>query len=245
VALQLDGPEGVPAGVDLPRARGGVPWSARDVLAGSLLAAALFLILTAASLAPAAVLPLSEDDAAALELAGDLLVPALAMVAPVAAVVWWRGGTAADLGLRTFPWRRSWLVLVVLVLDCVLTVAYFVVAEAAGVLSVAAVEPLEGGLDPGMAGFLDGVAGVTLAPVSEELFFRGFMFAGLVQRLGTGRAALASALLFSVVHLDWSVLLPFTVGAVLLAYVYRWSGSLWFPILAHAGYNGVVSLALL
>ncbi|HEY8491415.1 MAG TPA: CPBP family intramembrane glutamic endopeptidase [Dehalococcoidia bacterium] len=241
MALGQDGGDGA-AVPEAPRLREGVPWGARDVLLGTLLAAVLFLLLTLLSLAPAAVLPLSEGEAAAVELAGDLLAPALAMVAAAAVVVRWRGGTAAHLGLRTFPWRRGWLIPAVLALDCVLTAAYFVLAGAAGLLAVPAAEP---GPDPALAGVLDGAAGIILAPVAEELFFRGFMFAGLVPRLGIGGAALASALLFSAVHLDGGVLLPFTAGAVLLAYAYRWSGSLWFPILAHAGYNGVVTLALL
>lgn len=210
MALGQDGGDGA-AVPEARRLREGVPWGARDVLLGTLLAAVLFLLLTLLSLAPAAV------------------------------VVRWRGGTAAHLGLRTFPWRRGWLIPAVLALDCVLTAAYFVLAGAAGLLAVPAAEP---GPDPALAGVLDGAAGIILAPVAEELFFRGFMFAGLVPRLGIGGAALASALLFSAVHLDGGVLLPFTAGAVLLAYAYRWSGSLWFPILAHAGYNGVVTLAL-
>lgn len=234
-----------PAVPDAGRVWVGVPWGARDVLLGTLLAAVLFLLLTLLSWAPAAALPLSEGEAAAVALAGDLLAPALAMAAAAAAVVRWRGGTAAHLGLRAFPWRRCWLIPAVLAADCALTAVYFVLAGAAGLLSAAAAGPGEPGPDPALAGVLDGAAGITLAPLAEELFFRGFMFAGLVGRLGTAGAALASALLFSAVHLDGSVLLPFTAGAVLLAYAYRWSGSLWFPILAHAGYNGVVSLALL
>lgn len=80
---------------------------------------------------------------------------------------------------------------------------------------------------------------VVAAPVAEEIFFRGFLFAGLRRRLGFWAGASISAVLFGLSHAaDGAVLVPllfvFGVGA---AYLYERRGSLVAPIAAHAMFN--------
>ena len=77
-------------------------------------------------------------------------------------------------------------------------------------------------------------------PITEEIFFRGFIFTGLVSRLGIWGAMGASALIFSSFHLDpenLGVLVPIFVTGLLLAGLYWLTGSLWPSIVAHAGQN--------
>ena len=76
-------------------------------------------------------------------------------------------------------------------------------------------------------------------PLTEEIFFRGFVFAGLVPRLGVGRAMVGSALIFSVFHIDPRVMLPIFFTGLLLALLYHRTGSLWPCIAAHAGQNAL------
>jgi membrane protease YdiL (CAAX protease family) len=84
-----------------------------------------------------------------------------------------------------------------------------------------------------------------LAPVCEELFFRGVIF-------GSARAAglrnvgvLVSALLFATVHLS-PLLFPFyaTFGVV-MCWLYARTGTLAAPIAAHMTMNGVACAVLL
>ena len=77
-------------------------------------------------------------------------------------------------------------------------------------------------------------------PLTEELFFRGFIFAGLIPRLGVGWAMVASAAIFSVFHLSLGVLLPIFITGLALAWLYWRTGSLWPSIAAHAGQNALV-----
>jgi uncharacterized protein len=107
-----------------------------------------------------------------------------------------------------------------------------------------------------IAGFLDGadpsdfllilLIGAVLAPLGEEMFFRGILFAWAARRAGAVPAALATALLFALGHLPAGTLhAAGTFGAgLVLAALYRTSGSLWPAILAHALNNGL-SLTLL
>lgn len=99
-------------------------------------------------------------------------------------------------------------------------------------------------LFPGPAALLTYEALAGWTAFTEELFFRGFVFAGLIPRWGIKRAAVFSALIFSLFHLYPGVLLPIFFTGLLLAGLYRLTGSLWPPILAHAGQNAVALAAI-
>lgn len=81
-----------------------------------------------------------------------------------------------------------------------------------------------------------------LAPVLEELFFRGYLLHGL-KRFGAARAAAVSALCFALVHLGgkgglgYGALLLHAPLGLLLGVLTMKTGSLIAPMLVHAGYN--------
>jgi membrane protease YdiL (CAAX protease family) len=77
-------------------------------------------------------------------------------------------------------------------------------------------------------------------PLTEEILFRGFIFAGLVPRLGVGWAMVASAAIFSVFHFSLGVTVPIFITGMALAWLYWRTGSLWPSIFAHAGQNALV-----
>ena len=82
------------------------------------------------------------------------------------------------------------------------------------------------------------IAGVGLAgPLIEEVFFRGFLLAALVQPLGAFRAAVVASALFSVAHASIAVVLPLFFTGLLLSWLYLRTGSLWPPFAAHAAQN--------
>ena len=82
-------------------------------------------------------------------------------------------------------------------------------------------------------------------PLTEEIFFRGFIMAGLAHRWGVSGAAIGSAAIFSLFHLHPGVLLPIFFTGLLLAVLYRTTGSLWPPVIAHAGQNAVALVAII
>ena len=88
-----------------------------------------------------------------------------------------------------------------------------------------------------------GVGVVLMAPIGEELFFRGFLYKGLRRSFSVIVALPISAIAFSLVHyqppLDAAALLIFSllpVGAGLAA-VYEWRQSLLASVAAHAMFN--------
>jgi uncharacterized protein len=96
------------------------------------------------------------------------------------------------------------------------------------------------------------VAGVIVAPLSEEIVFRGYIFRALKARKGLLRGVVYSSALFALLHIDPSqgltnagAFLPILAGAGIIALAYHRSGDLWVPITAHALNNAFAFTALL
>ena len=93
------------------------------------------------------------------------------------------------------------------------------------------------------------IFGVTLAPVIEELFFRGFLYPVLARRLGVFLAVVLTAAGFGAIHgpqlgRAWGpVLVIFLVG-IALTVTRAVTKSVAAGILIHVGYNGTLSLLL-
>jgi uncharacterized protein len=90
------------------------------------------------------------------------------------------------------------------------------------------------------------LAGATfIAPFFEEIYFRGFVFTGLLRELSLVWAMLISAALFAVAHADPGSFIPLFVIGLALAFV-RWrSGSTWASISLHVLNNLLSSVAII
>jgi membrane protease YdiL (CAAX protease family) len=104
------------------------------------------------------------------------------------------------------------------------------------------------GFDQGTFGTIaSGVLIVAVAPVAEEAFFRGFMFAGLRRRWPFLPAALLSGAVFGLFHFTGSdsagVVPQLAVLGVILAWLYQRTGSLWPCVLVHM-VNNAIAFAL-
>jgi uncharacterized protein len=98
-----------------------------------------------------------------------------------------------------------------------------------------------------LAAILGGLLIVVLAPISEEIFFRGFMYGALRTRLSLWSAAAISAAVFSLLHLtsgDFSIVPPLMVLGILLAWLYEYTGSLGPPIVLHMINNAIAYTVL-
>jgi membrane protease YdiL (CAAX protease family) len=88
------------------------------------------------------------------------------------------------------------------------------------------------------------VAAVLVAPVCEEIFFRGFAFGGLLHGMSLWPAAGVSAALFGIAHVDAGSFPVLFVIGVVLAYM-RWRfGSLLPGMALHACNNALAALLI-
>ncbi|NLK50938.1 MAG: CPBP family intramembrane metalloprotease [Syntrophomonadaceae bacterium] len=83
--------------------------------------------------------------------------------------------------------------------------------------------------------------GSILAPISEEIYFRGFFYPFLRKHLGVGVALWGSALIFGALHLDLIRFIPLTLGGYGLAWIYQRTGSLYASIVAHSVWNTLMT----
>ncbi|HZK61020.1 MAG TPA: type II CAAX endopeptidase family protein, partial [Anaerovoracaceae bacterium] len=81
------------------------------------------------------------------------------------------------------------------------------------------------------------VLGALVIPVGEELFFRGFLYRWIRNRLSFSMAVLMSALVFGAFHLiPIQAIMAFPLG-LLNAWMFERSRSLWPPIVLHITNN--------
>lgn len=89
---------------------------------------------------------------------------------------------------------------------------------------------------------------VTMAPLMEELFFRGFLYPVLARRIGMVASILIVGASFALVHgaqlkYSWAVLIIFLVG-IALTTVRALTKSVGASFLVHVGYNATISILL-
>lgn len=217
-----------------------VPWRGGQVVLGIGLVLLSLIPVVGVSIGVGSLVD-SYDEALTVWLSVHLMAVAIVLVV-------WRLGVHR----RPAPWRLLGLsavkypvvmagVLAVVALGASLlfTVVYAAVVD---LFSSDAFSPPDIGSDiafPGAAAFFTFQAVALVTPLTEEVFFRGFVFAGLIPRFGVVKATLVSALIFSVFHLSIGLLIPVFVTGLLLALLYRKTGSLWPCIFAHAGQNAL------
>lgn len=89
-----------------------------------------------------------------------------------------------------------------------------------------------------------GVATIVLAPIAEEVIFRGILYPA-IKRAGYPRAALwGTALLFGLIHFNVATFLPLSFLAVALVFVYEYTGNLLACITVHSFFNAANFVAL-
>ncbi len=162
--------------------------------------------------------------------------------------IWRRSGSLQDLGFRSFSFISTlgkcffWLVLVK-----ILTAIYALFAS--GVLNFEPPPELITGIPDifgrGLAGFLIAIfVTVIVAPLVEEIFFRGFIYAALRDKIGVVWAALVSSFIFAVFHGSLWTVVPIMLLGFVLVYLYERGGSIGPPVIFHS-LNNLVSLLLI
>jgi|GEM_PF-3165905 len=87
-----------------------------------------------------------------------------------------------------------------------------------------------------------GLQAIFLAPVAEELLFRGFLFRLANSYTSFFPAALISSMVFASLHKNLFIFVPLMCLGMTFAYAYKKTRNIFFPILLHAGYNLIMFL---
>ena len=229
-----------PSGGQATRRLGRVPWGGWQIAAGIIL---VMLSLFSAAAAALVIGPLygAQEDAVATWISVHLMAMA------IVATVWYLGLRHSRYPLVLLRLSRVQLpkTRTVLLMFGVLGTSLIATSVYAGIVDWLGLDRLS---TPAVESdiFFDGPfvlltfqALAFITPMSEELFFRGFIFRGLLPRLGPWGAIVGSALVFSAFHLSLGVVVPIFITGFLFAWLYWRTGSLWAAIGAHAGQNAL------
>jgi len=213
----------------------------------------VFAGLAALGLLGAGAVALAAGTLLCLGLSGPALPPGVLVPAVFAfeallvipAWVWgprkYEGGWAS-LGLRACSLARA-IALVLLGFSIILLVngAWELVRQRLGWAGQPDYLPVFGGGARGLVVAL--LLGGVVAPTAEELFFRGYLYAGLRHRWGVVAAVAASSVLFSLAHAVPGVLPPIFIMGAVFALMYEYADSLWPCIALHSAVNTVAFVA--
>lgn len=86
---------------------------------------------------------------------------------------------------------------------------------------------------------------VLIAPIVEEIFFRGLLLRSLEARFGPGPALLGSSALFGLAHFQWLQLPALVMFGLVAAALTQRYGRLGPAIFAHIAFNAVTVIILL
>jgi uncharacterized protein len=216
-----------------------VSWSPLDALFGILVVAALLFV------GALIIFPITGQDGLDATLAGQALLE-VALVATAYGFASRRGAKKpfAALGLRR-P-RPGWVKTAALGYAIYFGAVLLIIAVVGQPEQNDVADQL--GFDQNtFAAIVAALLIVVVAPICEEIFFRGFFFAGMRSRLSFWPAALISAALFGSVHLtDANLVAGLQLGilGLVLAAVYERTDSLWSNIAVHM-FNNAIAFTLL
>lgn len=82
------------------------------------------------------------------------------------------------------------------------------------------------------------VALVIVAPVCEEILFRGYLY-GKIRRYGVALAAIVTSVVFALLHGQWNVAIDVFALSLVLCYLREFTGSIWAGIVLHMVKNSI------
>jgi membrane protease YdiL (CAAX protease family) len=155
-----------------------------------------------------------------------------------------RCGPMEWLGLRGHSWLRVSLLAVAAVLFMWLVsgglfyAGYIEWMESLGVQTTQdSVQLLREADDPLTLGLMV-LAAVLVAPLCEELVFRGYLYPLMKKYSGAAAATFCTSLFFAAAHGHLAAVIPLGIFGVVLVLLYEKTGSLWAPVAAHFLFNG-------
>jgi membrane protease YdiL (CAAX protease family) len=90
-----------------------------------------------------------------------------------------------------------------------------------------------------------GFTAAVVAPICEEVVFRGYLYPAVKSFVGPWMSALCTALMFSAAHGSVSALVPLFIFGLALAALYEFTGSIWAPMAAHFLVNAATVASLI
>ena len=169
-------------------------------------------------------------------------VAALAIVVGVPWLVWRNRTTMKDVGLQRLPtWSELGLAPAGFVAYFIVSaIVMYVVTQLVPAFDSQQVQEIGfSQLSTRFEYMLAFLTLVVIAPVAEEVLFRGYLYGKLQKYVPWWGAAIVTSILFGLAHGQWNVAIDTFVLGMFLAMLRTVSGSLWPAIVLHMIKNGI------
>jgi membrane protease YdiL (CAAX protease family) len=103
--------------------------------------------------------------------------------------------------------------------------------------------PMSGAESPWLAGAVVFLITI-LGPLTEEVFFRGFLYPAMRRRLSAAPAIVINGILFGLIHMSVARLVPLAVLGMIMAWLFEKTRSLVAPATLHALHNALQLLLI-
>jgi membrane protease YdiL (CAAX protease family) len=80
---------------------------------------------------------------------------------------------------------------------------------------------------------------VVIAPIAEEIIFRGYLYGKLKKYIPVWVAIIVTSLLFGAIHGEWNIFFDTFALSLVLCLLREFTGSIWSSILLHMIKNGI------
>ena len=174
----------------------------------------------------------------------------LAFYGLIVGIVWLiarrRGAAPHDLGLARFKVVRSLAMVLVLLAILLITREHYIsIARMLGFTPPSVDQQLIRLFGEGPWGLVLATAvTVVVAPVVEETFFRGLVYAVLRERMRASYAICLSSLIFAIYHFSLWLVVPILLLGIALAWLTEWQRSIWPAVICHALNNLLAVLSV-
>lgn len=165
------------------------------------------------------------------------------LLIPVAIIFLWRKVSWMELGFKKFSRNTLALGCGLLIVVYVLVIINNLIMVALGVVTQADV--ISDILSEINAPYLFAFITAIIAPVTEEMFFRGFLFKGLREKYGWVNALMFSSTIFALFHGQVATLIPTFLLGALFAYMYQRTESVLPGMILHFTVNAMGAMVLL
>ncbi|HBI30497.1 MAG TPA: hypothetical protein DDY45_00535 [Verrucomicrobiales bacterium] len=178
---------------------------------------------------------------AGLVLLSSIAMLSIASIVPL--ILFWRTNLVEFFGLRWLRWKSIfWImpafVFAMMIVAKILEVCGWVtwVQDSLGAKPQEAVTLVQEASDVGLLVAI-AVSAIIIAPIAEELIFRGYLYPVVKRFTDRWFASIFSGVFFGVIHFNVMGLPILALMGFILAVIYEKSGSLWVPIGCHAAFN--------
>ncbi len=175
----------------------------------------------------------------------------LMFAAIVPAVIFWRANLIEFFGLRWDSWRQLlWIIPSFIIGIIALGGLLYLLGWNSWVTSHYSAKPqqmveLIQSTEHGATIAAIAIAAIIIAPIAEEIIFRGYLYPVVKRFSERWFATLFNGLLFGIIHFNLMGLPLLILMGVILVILYEVTGSLWAPIACHAAFNALQIILML